>query len=219
MAQIPYEVWDVFTSKRLTGNQLAVFTDARGLTAETMAAIAREMNYSESTFVIPREPPVEAAHGVQTRIFMRTGEIPFAGHPVLGTAFALWTANAKRTDPAGKRLTLETGAGLVPIVFTGTEGEMTQPDPVFSEMHGPTTIAKLIGVAPVDVDVSVPIQTVSTGRPNILVMLKTLKALQAVHFDWPAIDRYVAQGDAQRGFYLLCRETVKPGGQFHARKI
>lgn len=218
-----YEVWDVFTGRRLRGNQLAVFPDAGGLAAETMLDIAREMNYSESTFVIPRAAEVESARGVQTRIFLRTGEIPFAGHPVLGTAFALWSEAPERTDAGGRRLTLELGAGAVPVEFRkrgeAWEGEMTQPDPVFGEKHTAAAIAPLIGVRAEDIEEGIPVQTVSTGRPNVLVMLKTLRALQGAVFDWGAIDRYLAGGDKERGFYLLCRETVGKGRQFHARKI
>src|SRR3954465_8270537 len=81
-----YEQWDVFTSKPLAGNPLAVFLDARGLGDADMLALARETNLSETTFIFPRDPKTEAERGVRVRIFTREQELPFAGHPVLGTA-------------------------------------------------------------------------------------------------------------------------------------
>src|SRR5919204_4584466 len=99
-----YVVCDVFTDAPLTGNQLAVFTDARGLDGEQMQALAREMKFSESTFVLP---PEEGGHA-KMRIFTPAAEIPFAGHPTLGTAFVL------ATPLQSPELQLETARGIVP---------------------------------------------------------------------------------------------------------
>src|SRR5213594_964930 len=85
---------DVFTRTPLTGNPLAIFTDARGLTDQQMQALAREMNLSETTFILPREPQVEAQDGKRVRIFTVTEELPFAGHPTLGTALYLYSTAA-----------------------------------------------------------------------------------------------------------------------------
>src|SRR3954466_12356610 len=87
--RFPFRKLDVFTSTALEGNQLAVFTDARGLSDADMQALAREMNLSETTFVFPRDFATEREHGIKTRIFTVSEELPFAGHPTLGTAFAL----------------------------------------------------------------------------------------------------------------------------------
>ena len=81
--------WDVFTKTQLTGNQLVVFPDARGLTDAEMQAITWEVNQQETTFVLPREPEIEKKEGIRVRIFLPAKEVPFAGHPTLGTAFAL----------------------------------------------------------------------------------------------------------------------------------
>src|SRR6476620_7127371 len=105
MSNLRYVVVDVFTDRPLAGNQLAVFTDARGLPSETMQALAREMNFSESVFVqLP-----EAGGHARLRIFTPTRELPFAGHPVLGTAFVL--AAPLQLD----EIRLETGSGVVPV--------------------------------------------------------------------------------------------------------
>lgn len=216
MIALDYEVWDVFTDRALTGNQLAVFFNAQGLDAAAMLAIAREMNYSESTFLQRRAPEVELEKGVRTRIFLRTQEIPFAGHPVLGTAFALWHRGGRQAA----RVTLDLEAGAVPVDFSvPATGTMRQPEPVFAEKHEAARIAPLIGVSAAEIDSALPIQTVSTGRPNILVMLKSLRALQSARFDWAAIDAYLADGDRERGIYLVTREVRDRARQFHGRKI
>src|SRR2546430_8879047 len=89
---------DVFTKTPLTGNPLAIFTDGRGLTDQQMQALAREMNLSETTFILPREPQVEAQEGKRVRIFTVEEELPFAGHPTLGTALYLRSTAASGTD-------------------------------------------------------------------------------------------------------------------------
>ena len=224
MMTFAYEVWDVFTDVPLTGNQLAVFPDARGLADDQMLSIAREMNFSETTFVFPREPEVQRRKGVRTRIFLKTAEIPFAGHPVLGTAFALWTADRTVTDVEGLSVTLDINAGPIRVTFAQVEGghwhgTMTQPEPEFREIHQAPVIGPLLGVELSAIDGSIPIQTVSTGRPNVLVMLKTLAAIQQVRFDWNAMDEYFASGDTERSFYLVCPKTRVESRHFHARKI
>src|SRR5881394_3971542 len=89
---------DVFTRTPLTGNPLAIFTDARGLTDQQMQALAREMNLSETTFILPREPQVEAKEGKRVRIFTPQEELPFAGHPTLGTSLYLYSTAASEAE-------------------------------------------------------------------------------------------------------------------------
>src|ERR1700759_572770 len=126
--------WDVFSSKPLEGNSLAVFSDARGLSDAEMQAIAREMNLSETTFILPRDAKVEKERGVRVRIFTVQEELPFAGHPTLGTAFAL------RGSTGAREIVLELNVGKVPVSFEEHSGEpafgeMTQIDPVFGPVH------------------------------------------------------------------------------------
>ncbi|HET7450093.1 MAG TPA: PhzF family phenazine biosynthesis isomerase, partial [Gaiellaceae bacterium] len=123
MRRFRYVVADVFTDVALAGNQLAVFTDARDLTTEDMQTLALELRLSETVFVLPPDDDATA----RIRIFTPSNELPFAGHPVLGTAIFL----ALRT--ASDQVTLATGAGLVPITIDqpGT-GRMTQPVPDWS---------------------------------------------------------------------------------------
>src|SRR5204862_189302 len=105
---------DVFTRTPLAGNPLAIFTDARGLTDKQMQALAREMNLSETTFILPREPEVEATNGKRVRIFTTREELPFAGHPTLGTALYLYST----TDTAPDEIVLDLNVGKIPVRFT-----------------------------------------------------------------------------------------------------
>src|SRR5438309_12131332 len=134
---------DVFTRTPLTGNPLAVFTDARGLSDGEMQALAREMNLSETTFILPRERATEARAGKQVRIFTVAEELPFAGHPTLGTALYLY-ARAAPVSEQSAEIALDLKAGKIPVRFTANSenaarnrvdgqvfGEMRQRDPEF----------------------------------------------------------------------------------------
>lgn len=205
-----YEVWDVFTRRPLTGNPLCVFLDARGLSDAEMQSIARETNLSETTFVFPGRGP-----GVRVRIFSPTAEYPFAGHPTLGTALAL-------RQPGQRQIVLDENIGPIPVDFTdrdGVFGDMLQTDPVIAETHDPAQIAALLGCPPSAFLSDRPIVNISTGRPNLIVMFKSLAALRSAQPDWRAIERYFATGDPARGFYFLTPEVESPTAQFHARKL
>src|SRR5262249_54913185 len=139
-----YEVvqLDVFTQTALTGNPLAIFPDARGLNDAEMQALAREMNLSETTFILPRDAATEAREGKKVRIFTVEHELPFAGHPTLGTALYLYASESNQKKPA--EITLDLKAGKIPVRFTSNSanaerdrvdgevfGEMRQRDPEF----------------------------------------------------------------------------------------
>src|SRR3954467_2377125 len=129
MRRLPFTQFDVFTSRALEGNPLAVFPDGRSLSDDEMQAIAKEMNLSETTYILRRDAATEKELGVRVRIFTVEEELPFAGHPTLGTAFAL-------RGPAGaNEVVLELNVGKVPVRFEEPAGqpafgEMTQVDPV-----------------------------------------------------------------------------------------
>src|ERR1700731_1509808 len=132
--RFPFVQLDVFTSRPLEGNSLAVFSDGRGLGDDEMQALAREMNLSETTFILPRESSLERERGVRVRIFTVQEELPFAGHPTLGTAFQL------RGESGAKEVSLDLNVGKVPVRFEETNGqapfgEIRQVDPVFGERH------------------------------------------------------------------------------------
>ena len=209
--------WDVFTSKRLEGNSLAVFFDGRGLSDAEMQAVAREMNLSETTFILPREEAVERGCGVRVRIFTVQEELPFAGHPALGTAFAL------RPDAGAKGIVLELNVGKVPVTFEETPGEpafgeMKQLDPVFGMVHQREAVARATGLKIDDFDLSLPIQTVSTGLPYVVTPLRSLKVIQNLRVDLAGAREYLEKTGG-KFLYFVARETVNPEAYLHARMI
>jgi trans-2,3-dihydro-3-hydroxyanthranilate isomerase len=161
----------------LAGNPLAVVMTTCGLSTEEMQAIAREFNLSETSFVERRAAAVEQAEGVRVRIFTTQEELPFAGHPTLGTASVL-KLDAPETVQ-GDTVTLNLNVGAVPVRFSGEGlfGEMTQRDPEFGAELDPREVARLTGLAVEDLDPSLPPQIVSTGTAFAIVPLRSAEAL------------------------------------------
>ena len=218
--RFPYVQIDVFTSQRLEGNQLVVFTDARGLTDAEMQALARETSLQETTFVFPRDAATERREGVRVRIFNPGDELPFAGHPTLGTSNVL-----RMQDPAHPTtVLLDLKAGKIPVVFRddarGAFGEMTQLDPVFGKTHDRDKVAQVIGLHPDDLDPDLPIQTVSTGLAFVVVPIRTLKALQSLHLDFDRNDAYLqAAREKALDFHYVTRDTGDAKVRLRARNI
>jgi trans-2,3-dihydro-3-hydroxyanthranilate isomerase len=170
---LAYLHYDVFTGAPLLGNPLAVFTGARGLDAALMQAVAREMNFSESTFILPAEQP---GTGVRMRIFTPAGELPIAGHPVIGSTFAL--AHAGVIPPGAARFVFGLNLGPVPVDLEWDAGRvrfvwMTQPNPVFRPpVADRAAVAGALGLMAGDLAPDLPIQEVSCGVPYLLVPLR-----------------------------------------------
>lgn len=206
---------DVFSAKPLEGNPLAVFPDARGLSDAEMQAVAKEMNLSETTFILPRDAAVQRERGVQVRIFTVSEELPFAGHPTLGTAFVL------RGASGAPEVALDLKVGKIPVRFEEGNGqpvfgEMRQRDPELGETHDHKAVAEATGVRPEEIADDVPIQTVSTGVPFIIVPLRSLATARRLRADWQRGAEYLRRTQAQF-FYLVCRETVDRSARLHAR--
>ena len=180
MATYRYVFADVFTDTPLTGNQLAVFTDARGLDAETMQALALEIGFSETVFVLPPEQGGTA----RIRIFNPAYEMKFAGHPTLGAAFVL-AAPLQRGV-----VELETGAGIVPVALERDEsgrivfGRMTQPIPRVEEVEDPDRVLAAIGAQ----RSTLPIELYDNGARHIVVTLDGVAELGALVRDGAAIE-------------------------------
>jgi|SRR5277367_583778 len=208
---------DVFTSQPFEGNSLAVFLDGRGLSDQEMQLIAKEMNLSETTFILPREPSVERERGVRVRIFTVQEELPFAGHPTLGTAFQ------RRGSSGAREVVLDLNAGQVPVVFEEKPGqpvfgEMTQLDPKFGERHDRETVVRACGLLDGDIDPSLPIQTISTGVPFTVVPLRGLEIIRNLRVDMKGSEEYLERTGG-RFFYFVSRETVDPAARLHARMM
>ena len=208
---------DVFSSTPLQGNPLAVFPDARSLADAQMLAIAREMNLSETTFIFPRDAEIEKNAGVRVRIFTVQEEMPFAGHPTLGTAFVL------RGSTGASEIALDLNVGKVPVRFEDIPGqpafgEMTQKDPEFGPTHDRETVARAAGLNYGDVDPSLPIQTVSTGLPFTIVPLRGLEVMRRLRVDLQGSAEYLEKFGG-KFFYFVCRETEQPSARLHARMM
>lgn len=209
--------WDVFTANALEGNSLAVFSDARGLSESEMQSLAKEMNLSETTFIFPRDPEIERERGVRVRIFTVEEELPFAGHPTLGTAFAL------RSGGAAREITLDLNVGKVPVRFEDGPGqpvfgEMSQTDPVFGLVHEREAVAHVTGLKMDDFDESLPIQTVSTGLPFTVTPLKSLAVIQNLRVDLDRGSAYLENAGG-KFFYFVTRETADSAAGLHARML
>ena len=213
--KLPIIQVDVFTDRALTGNALAVVFDGRRLSTEQMQALARETNLSETTFILPGDPEREKESGVRVRIFTVQEELPFAGHPTLGTAFVL------RGQSRAAEVRLALNVGTIPVRFEDRPGEpsfgeMTQQNPEFGATHDPHAIAEATGLSASDFDLSLPIQTVSTGVPFTIAALRSLHTLKNLHLDVHRAAEYLA-GSGGKFLYFVCRETVSPKARLHAR--
>ncbi|MDE3186879.1 MAG: PhzF family phenazine biosynthesis protein [Acidobacteriota bacterium] len=200
--ELEYFIVDVFTDTALAGNPLAVVVDSAGLAAERMQAIAQEFNLSETTFVQRRPPAIEQAQGVRVRIFTTQEELPFAGHPTLGTASVLrlhWPETVQANT-----VTLELNVGQVPVRFEADSlfGEMTQPDPEFGEVLDPAEVARLIGLRPKDLDPALPPQVVSTGTAFAIVALRSAASLSHLNVKQQQATPWLRERGA-RWFYVL----------------
>ena len=210
--------FDVFSSRAFEGNPLAVFPDGRGLSDQEMQALAREMNLAETTFVLPRDAATERERGVRVRIFTVQEELPFAGHPTLGTAFAL------RGSTGAGDVDLELNVGKVPVRFEEKPGkpvfgEMTQMEPKFGMIHDRETVVRATSLRDGDFDPSLPIQTVSTGLPFTIVPLRGLDVIRRLRVDMAGAAEYLeAVGRRQVFLFRDSRDgrSRRPPARSHA---
>jgi trans-2,3-dihydro-3-hydroxyanthranilate isomerase len=218
LRHFPFTQLDVFSSVPFEGNSLAVFSDGRGLSDQQMQAMAREMNLSETTFVLPRDPAVERDRGVRVRIFTVQEELPFAGHPTLGTAFFL------RGTTGNHEVTLDLNVGRVPVRFEEISGqpvfgEMTQVEPKFGLTHDRETVVRATSLRDGDIDPSLPIQTVSTGVAFTIVPLRGLEAIRRLQVDLRGASEYLERSAGGKFFYFVTRETVDREARLHSRML
>jgi len=212
--RLPYVLMDVFTDRPLEGNQLAIFTDARGLSTEQMQALAREMNLAETTFILPREAEEERREGTRVRIFTVQQELPFAGHPTLGTAYYLHRFGGS------KEIWLDLKVGKIPVRFREEDpgksfGEMRQRDAEAGLVHNKEEVARAAGLALDEITPHLPVQTFSTGLPFIIVPVISLQAIRKAG-PWSNLAEYLERSDG-KFFYFVTAETVDPQSKLHAR--
>ncbi len=205
-------ICDVFARKRFEGNQLAVFPDGAGLSDEEMQALAREIHFSETTFILSDRPN---ERGWPVRIFTPAREVPFAGHPTLGTAYVIWDRFLGRQADEVK---LDLKVGVVPVAVEegGERFVMTQVPPVFGASVEPKAAAQVLGLAPTDIDVRFPVQEVSTGLPFVIVPVKSLAAMQGIKVNLAEYYRLTERLEA-KAFLAFAPETVDPQCRLHVR--
>lgn len=215
----PFHTLDVFTTRRFTGNPVAVIGDAQGLDDNTMQAIAGEFNLSETVFLLP---PEDGANTARARIFTPARELPFAGHPTVGTAVLLASLANPDGDSLASEIRLEEGVGVVPVAVTGKPGE-----PAYAELSGavmPTeegpapsdeNIASALSLNPGDIGFAGHLPAVwQAGNSFLFVPLASRRALAQARCDmtsWPRLG-----GAAKVGVYLYCA-GAEADVDFHAR--
>ncbi|HEY6689651.1 MAG TPA: PhzF family phenazine biosynthesis protein [Rubrobacter sp.] len=205
---LTFYIVDVFAEEKYAGNQLAVVRGGAGLADEALQKIALEMNYSETTFVLSEE---ETGGGYEVRIFTPGEEVPFAGHPTLGTAYVI------RHEILGgpvASISLRLKAGDIPVTF-GEVLWMRQLPPTFGATLDSTLVARTLNLETADLDDRSPVQEVSTGLPALVVPLRDLGALRRCEVDW---ERYTEVAGPGKNLYVFCPEPHDGGpGDLSAR--
>lgn len=215
MGKFTFYILDVFAEEKYAGNQLAVVRDAGGLLDAEMQEIAKEMNYSETTFILSEQPRTGA---YDVRIFTSQIEVPFAGHPTLGTAFVIQQEIVG--EPVGA-VNLNLKVGRIPVMFNYEEGRagilwMKQIEPIFGDTIDPKPISEVLGIDEREIDERFPIQEVSTGIFFIIVPLKTMDAVKHSRVVRDKYFRLIEDRKA-KAIFIFCPETYKKENDINAR--
>jgi len=215
MERLSFWIVDVFTEEKYAGNQLAVVRDSKQLSDKAMQRIAKEMNYSETTFILSDK---ERGGGYDVRIFTPETELPFAGHPTLGTAYVIQREIVKK--PIDK-IILNLKVGQIPVTFSysGRHADilwMKQLQPTFGSIFDAESISQVLSLGARDIDNGSPIQEVSTGVPDIIVPLKTLDAMKRARIDRDKYFELIKDTQA-KGILIFCPETYSQENDLNVR--
>ncbi|HHW98807.1 MAG TPA: PhzF family phenazine biosynthesis protein [Firmicutes bacterium] len=215
LVQRQFYILDVFAEKKYAGNQLAVIRDGAGLSSAEMLAITREMNYSESTFLLSEE---KRNGGYDVRIFTPGEEIPFAGHPTLGTAWLIQQEIIQQPVP---RVVLNYQVGQIPVDFIYKNGQpeelwMQQLEPQFGTTFPAAAVAEVLGLSADQIDQRFPCQEVSTGLPFVIVPLKSLAAVRACRPHTSALLELLANSEA-KNMLVFAPETYRQENHLNVR--
>lgn len=214
MKGLPFYLVDVFAEEKYTGNQLAVVRNAGILSNGQMQRIANEMHFSETTFVLSDK---KRNDGYDVRIFTPAREMPFAGHPTLGTAYVI---KHSVVDEAIDKVVLNLKVGQIPVTFEkDKEGQeilwMKQMPPTFGKTFDAVKVSRMLNLDLNEIDSKYPIQEVSTGVPFVIIPLKTLDAVKLVRIDKDK--QFELTEGTQIGFLVFCPETYKNEDTLNAR--
>ena len=211
MTKLNFHIVDVFAETKYAGNQLAVFRGAGELSGVEMQRIAREINFSETTFILSDEPN---KGGFEVRIFTPREEVPFAGHPTLGTAYII---NQAILQDKANEVVLNLKVGQIPVRFS-PDGYcwMKQIQPVFGPTHEAGILADVLGLNVHDLDERFPVEEVSTGLPFFIVPLKTIAALRQAKVDQGKYFELI-KNTLAKGILIFCPETHEAGNDLSVR--
>ncbi|MFO7951557.1 MAG: PhzF family phenazine biosynthesis protein [Bacillota bacterium] len=211
----PFYQVDVFAEKKYAGNQLAIVRNAADLSDQSMQEIAMEMNFSETTFILSDR---ERNGGYDVRIFSLDQELPFAGHPTLGTAYIIQQELIKENVPVVK---LNLKVGQIPVIFSYENEKpdilwMKQVAPWFGRTFNNEEVARALNITPDQLAENYPVQEVSTGLPFIITPLKSLEAVKACFVDSVGYLNLIDNAEA-KSILVFCPETYHPENQINAR--
>lgn len=218
MRKLRYQLVDVFTNERFGGNQLAVFTNGRGLETDLMQRIAKELNLSETVFVLPPDDP---ANDWKLRIFTPGTELPMAGHPTIGTSYVLAREHLVNITPEQPMIRLEEKVGMIPVTFDFDEGghlqiSMQQPNPTFGpEFPDRAVIAEMLSINMEDL-ADTPLEVVSCGVPFLFVPIRNLRAIQAIKLRTDMWEQHL-KDFAGPHVFVFTEETEQDGSTVHSR--
>jgi trans-2,3-dihydro-3-hydroxyanthranilate isomerase len=219
MRKLHYHLVDVFTDRAFGGNPLAVFTNGRGISSDLMQSIAKELNLSETTFVLPPDNP---EHHYRVRIFTPSAELPMAGHPTVGTSFILAREHMIPLDAEETTIKLEEVVGTIPVRLTFKDGApdqiwMQQPTPRFGpRFEDASVLAELLSISPEAIEEDLPLEVVSCGVPFLFVPLKDLRSVRAIKLRLDVWDKALKDFPAS-GVFVFTKETELVGSSVHSR--
>lgn len=215
MKDIPFSIVDVFAEEKYSGNQLAVVRKAGDLSATQMQQIAKEMNYSETTFILSAD---QTNGGYDVRIFTPEKEVPFAGHPTLGTAYVI---QQEMIQDSVSTVNLNLQVGQIPVTIKYTNEKvrhlmMHQNQPEFGHTFDTTTLAEVLSLDEHQIDKDFPIQSVSTGLPFIVVPLKSLEAVKSAEINRKLYFDLIKEEEA-KAILIFCPDTHHSDNDLHVR--
>lgn len=210
MADLDFYIVDVFAEEKYTGNQLAVFRHWGNLTSSQMQAIANETHFSETTFIISEE---EKDGGYDVRIFTPVEELPFAGHPTLGTA---WIIRNEIVGESAENIVLNLKVGQIPVSFENDLAWMRQIEPEFGQEIDPDQVADALGLRPEDIDNHFPVEEVSTGFYCMIAPLKNMDAVKRALVDRRKFSELI-KGKNARTILIFSPETYDKNNNLNVR--
>ncbi len=215
MTRRTFYILDVFAEQKYAGNQLAVFRNVDGISETEMQEIAKEMHFSETTFILSEE---KRNGGYDVRIFTPEHEIPFAGHPTLGTAYLIQQEIIR--EPVEK-VVLNLKVGQIPVTFKylGEQVDimwMKQINPTFGKILDSSSLARVLNIEEKEIDPKFPIQEVSTGAPFIMVPLKTLNGVRQAEIDKTGYFKLIENLEA-KAILIFCPQTYSKENDLNVR--